>query len=137
MMLTEDIHRFITERTVSLFEPPKQTENGVNLVFTMNYYDTYALLALTKKHIEYLDEEILKAVKIHQNKLYFKVSFEPNMEHFELDAIIFGSPKKTCIRVATDIIRILGKHNVGAHIANYTNQKNKSTYTHIDLVKMH
>lgn len=136
-MLTQDIHRFITERAVSLFEQSKQTAEGINLIFTLSYYDTYALLALTKKNIEYLDEEVLKAVKVHKKKLYFKISFEPNMEHYELDSIIFGSPLQKCIRVVTDIKRILFKYNVGSHIANHTNQKDKSVYTYVYLAKMH
>ena len=108
--------------------------NGVLLKFTLAYYDAYALLAITKKNIVYLDEEVMQEIKIHKNKLYFTISYIPDFDTFELDGIIYGVPLQKCIKVVTAVKRILNKHNIGSHIENFTH--NKKTYTSVSLLKL-
>lgn len=133
-VMNESIQRFITERNEDSFGKTQAGRDGVLLRFTLPYYDTYALLALTKKHIQYLDEDILKEVKIHKGKLYFTVSYDSNYDSFELDSIIFGSPLSKCIKVVTAIKRLLAKYNVGSVIDSFP--KDKVPHTSVTLTKL-
>lgn len=134
MILSEHIQRFIVERNVEDFGKSQLGANGVLTRFTLAYYDTYALLALTKKNILYLDEEVLQEVKIHKNKLYFTISYDTGLDAFELDRIIYGVPLQKCIRVVTAVKKILTKHSLGSQIENFT--VNKSTHTSVTLTKL-
>jgi hypothetical protein len=133
MMLDQTIQRFITERHVDTFGNSKLGSNGIMLNFTLNYYDTYALLAITKKNIEYLNEAVMKEVKIHKGKLYFHISYSPKKDKFELEGIIYGVPLHKCIRVVSAVKRILASYHVGSEITSFS--QNKESYTSVTLIK--
>lgn len=133
MILNESIQRFITEHHVDTFGAAQVGSNGVMLKFTLAYYDAYALLAISKRNILFLDEDVMKEVKIHKGKLHFNISYDINYDVFELEGIIYGVPLQKCIRVVNSVKKILSKYNLGSTISNFTH--NKVTYTSVQLTK--
>lgn len=131
-MIPEQIKRFVDERDNDVFTDGSKKSKHI---YTLTYYDTYTLLALTNRNIEFLNEKVLKELKPHKNKLYFKISFDKNYETFELTNIIFASPLSKCIRVVTAIKNILTEYSVGTHLNNVTG-KNKKQYTIIQIIKV-
>lgn len=125
--MTEFLQRYITERNVNEFEKDVATQKGVSIIFALSYYDAYALLAITQKNIKYLNENIIKEVKVHKNKLYFVISYNKHSDVFELEKIIYDAPIGKCIRVITAIRRALGGLGIGAYIEEVRKGKNQYT----------
>ena len=131
--MTEFLQRYIKDRNVIEFENDVTAQNGVSVIFALSYYDTYALLAMTKKNIKYLNEEVMKEVKVHKNKLYFAISYNKHSDIFELEKIIYDAPISKCIRVMSAIRRALVSQGVGTIIEDA--RKGKGSYTRIFLTK--
>lgn len=133
MIMTEFIHRYIKEHNVKEFEKDVAAQKGISTVFALSYYDAYALLAITQKNIKYLNEDIIKEVKVHKNKLYFVISYNKHSDVFELEKIIYDAPIGKCIRVITAIRRALVGQGMGTIIEDA--RKGKTQYTRVFLTK--
>jgi hypothetical protein len=133
MIMTEFIHRFIKEHNVKEFEKDVAAQKGITTTFALSYYDTYVLLAATQKNIKYLNEDIIKEIKLHKNKLYFIISYNKHSDVFELDKIIYDAPIGKCIRVITAIRRALVGQGIGTIIEDA--RKGKTQYTKVFLTK--
>jgi len=132
--MTDFILRFIRIHRVEKFGVVERIVDKLPLKFTFSYYDTYAFLALTKKNILYLDEEVLKEAKLHNNKLFFQILHIPEFETFELTAIIYQAPFTKCIRIITAIKKMFYKYNVGSEIQSISH--NEMRYTILYLTKL-
>lgn len=101
MTIQETIHRFIVEHnvvdlgSVTYLDEEKTTVK----VFYLNYYDTYTLLALAKKNILYLTEDILKLLKPHKKKLFFKLYYDPKFDSYELLGLYFKASMQVMLRL--------------------------------------
>ena len=137
MISEEQLQGFIEDRVVTLFSNIK-SEKNIYTNFVLTYYDSFALLALTQSNIIFLDEEVMQLVKPHKKKLFFRIIYDPNFRTFELRTLIFASPLTQCIRVVTEIKKILAKHNIGSRIDTLTflAHRKKKTYTNIDILKI-
>lgn len=132
-VMTEFLQEYISSRISEDFQRATFWREDVPTLFTLSYYDTYALLGMTKRNIKYLNEEVLQEVKVHKHKLYFTISYSPLTDSFELNAIIYGVSLQKCIRVVTSVKRILAKYSVGSRIENFT--RNNKTFTSVILQK--
>ena len=140
MIPEEQLQEFIADRVVTQFgDVVKNKKNNWWEVFVLNYYDAYALLALTKTNIAFMNEDVMLLIKPHKKSIYFRIAYDPKFQTFELRTLIFAYPLTQCIKVVTSVKQILAKHNIGTHIQSTTftyTHKYKKTCTLMDIIKI-
>jgi hypothetical protein len=131
MIRAPQIQAFIEDHIVTMFGGIGRDKDNMIILFVLSYYDTYMLLALTKKNIMYLDDDIMRLIKDRKNKLYFRIRYDPSFDTYELKTIIYPASFNKCVRVVNDINFKLKQHKVGTKIDNTI--KDKRSYTNINI----
>ena len=105
MTFQETIQHFVSEHNLGRIGDIGVDDEGVPNLFYLNYYDTYSLVALTRKKVLYLSDEIMEIVRPHKEKLFFGVGYDPKFDTFELKTIYYRATMREALSVPKDYIK--------------------------------
>lgn len=105
--------------------------------FQLDYYNTFALLALTGHNVLHLTDSMMRSIILHKTKLIFELAYDLGYDTFRLSALYFKpstpatikppkNPAKKLERPLMDIKSAIQKQPVNLDIANFTSGKLKS-----------
>jgi hypothetical protein len=105
MTIQETIQNFVNERNLNQIGSVGLDDKGLPNFFHLNYYDTYSLTALTRKHVLYLSDEIMEIVRPHKEKIFFNIGYDPKFDSFELKKIYYRATMREALSVPKDHIK--------------------------------
>jgi hypothetical protein len=153
MTIQETIQNFVREHNLGHIGDVGLDDKELPNLFYLNYYDAYSLVALTRKHVMYLSDEIMEIVRPHKEKIFFSIGYDSKFDSFELKTVFYRATmhealapknyirkhKRTspmavlCQRPLVDIKTALQTQKVGTSIESKMG-KDKKSYAVITLL---